>query len=495
MDSPAEPEIPPSPRTRVAALLQRARMPRISWRDLAVSLGPVLLISAAVIVLALHFVRPAPPSSLTISTGPEGSSFQGIALKYQKFLAAKGITLKILPSQGSPENLTRLADPNMDVDVGFVQGGITTTADTSDLVSLGSVFYAPLTVFYRSPQPIERLSQLQGKRITIGPEGSGTHDLALALLKANGIEPGGPGTAPARRAVGAGGAAALAQADGKSVTGTVVASGDTALLDLEGDNATKALRARQVDAVFLTGDSAAPGTVRDLLHAEGIRLFDFVQADAYVRRFPYLSKLDMPPGVFDLGDNLPPRAFIMLAPTVELVARSELHPALSDLLIGAAQEVNGKASLLQKAGEFPSSQAHLFPLSDDATRYYKSGKSFFYKFLPLWLASLVSRFAVVVVPALVVLVPGLRMVPAVYGWRVRNRIYKRYGELMALERAALGPLNEEQRKELILRVDEIEKSVISIKIPGAYADQIYILRQHIKFVRDALGGNTPVPVS
>src|SRR5262249_45411099 len=154
-------------------------IPRVSWRDLAATLGPVLLLSAAVIALAQHFVRPAPPHELTISTGPEGSNFQGMAQKYQKILARNGITLKILTSQGSQENLTRLATPDSDVDVAFVQSGVTIDADTSELVSLGSVFYAPLTMFYRAPQPIERLSQLQGQPIAIGHAGSGTRFIAL----------------------------------------------------------------------------------------------------------------------------------------------------------------------------------------------------------------------------------------------------------------------------------------------------------------------------
>ena len=442
----------------VIRLLQKIPpIPRISWRDLAATLGPVLLLSVAAILLALHFVRPAPPHTLTISSGPDGSTFRTVAEKYQKILARSGVKLVIKPSKGSEENLEHLIDADSDVDVGFVQGGVTVDGDSSDLISLGSLFYEPLTIFYRSPKPLQRLSELQGKRIAIGSAGSGTRFLALALLKANEIEP----------------------------------KGTTQLLDLEGDAAIKALDARQVDAIFLAGDSAGPSSIRTMLHAEGIRLFDFPQADAYVRRFPYLSKLDLPPGAFDLGDNLPTAPIAMLAPAVELVAKSELHPALSDLLLDAAHEVNGHASLLQNAGEFPSPLHHEFPISDDAARYYKSGKSFAYRFLPFWLASLLDRAVAVLVPIIVVLVPGLRIVPALYGWRINNRIYKRYGELMALERAVLEPLTTEERAALIERLGEIEKSIIGSKMPGAYASQIFVLRQHIKFVRDQLAGQQP----
>ena len=440
------------PRRRVSSYLP-LKITTVSWRDLAETLGPILLLSAAAILLALHYVRPAPPHTLTMSSGPKGSTFETVAEQYQKILKRNGIELKIVNSEGSLDNLNRLCDGRSGVDIGLVQSGISECADTSDVVSLGSMFYEPLTIFYRSPKPLVRLSQLRSKRIAIGPEGSGTRALALALLKANEIEPQGP----------------------------------TQLLSLEGQAATTALLRKQVEAIFLTGDSAAPVIIREMLHARGIRLFDFSQADAYVRRFPYLNRLVLPSGAFDLGEDLPRSSINMLAPTVELLAHSNLHPALSDLLIEAALQVHGHASLLQSAGQFPSPVTHAFPISTDAARYYKSGsRGIAYRYLPFWLASLVDRALVVLVPILVVVIPGLRFLPQLYSWRIKRRIHRRYGELMALEREAQGELSEERRAALLDRLDEIEKSVISRKMPGSHAEQLYILREHIGFVRENL---------
>jgi hypothetical protein len=258
--------------------------------------------------------------------------------------------------------------------------------------------------------------------------------------------------------------------------------GSTELLALEGEAARNAPQTGQVDAMFLSGDSAAPETIRAMLRTPGIRLYGFPQADAYVRRFPYLSKLEVPAGAFDLGENLPPEPVTMLAPAVELLA----HPALSDLLIEAAIEVHGGPSLLQNAGEFPSIRLHEFPISADATRYYKSGKSFAYRYLPFWLASLVDRTAIVLLPLLFIVVPALRYLPAVYYWRIKSRIDRRYRLLMALERQSLGELSQEQRRVLIARLAEIEKSVIDLKIPGSHAERMYVLRQHMRFVRENL---------
>jgi TRAP-type uncharacterized transport system substrate-binding protein len=430
----------------------RARLVAISWRDLAITLGPILLLSLAGIWFAIRFVRPAPPDSITITTGADGSTFRIAADKYRNILARNGITLKILPSQGSLENLKRLNDPSSQVDVGFVQGGVAGDVRVDGLVSLGSVFYEPLAVFYRSARPVYRLSQFGGKRLAIGAEGSGTYALASTLLNANGIE----------------------------------SDGRTALLDLSGEDAARALTEHRIDAAFLMGDSATPPVMRKLLLTPGIRLFNFTQAEAYERRFPYLTRLELPMGALDLGKNSPAQNLYLIAPTVELVARDNLHPAISDLLIEAAREVHGGATLLQRAGEFPAPLGHEFRISDDATRYYKSGKSFLYRILPFWLASLTDRAAVLLVPIIVLLLPGLRLVPSLYQWRVKARIYRWYGALIGLERDALRNSAPERRKEMLKRLDDIENGVNNMKMPLTFADQFYVLREHIKFVRDRL---------
>jgi hypothetical protein len=435
-----------------------ARFVAISWRDLAITFGPICLVSVFAIWLAIRLIQPAPPNTLTITAGPVGGMFWNAAQKYKTILKHNGVTLNVLTSQGSLQNLERLANSATHADVGFVQSG-TSMADTKghvlgnikNLISLGSVSYVPLVVFYTGPQEI-LLSDFFGKKIAIGPQGSGTRQIALALLKANGIVPGGP----------------------------------TMLLSLTGDDIAKALLSREIDVAFLTGDSAQPPVMAALARTPGIRQYNFVQADAYVRRFPYLKHIDLPMGAFDLGKNLPATTIHIIAPTAELIARNSLHPALSDLLIEAAREVHGGANLLQHAGEFPQPLAHDFPLSDDAARYYKSGKSFLYSTLPFWLASLADRMIVLLVPIIVVLIPGLKLVPSLYVWRVKSRTYRWYGALIAIERGMMAEPSEAERATLIEKLDVIEESVNKLKVPLAYAEQFYVLRQHIGFVRARL---------
>ena len=435
------------PFTRVQALFTE-----IFGLGRAAALSAVLLISLFTIFAVFWFFYSAPPHTLTITSGPEGSIFRRNAEKYAKILARSGVKLKVLPSQGSLENIKRLANPAFKVDIGFVQGGVAGELDIERLNSLGSVSYEPLMVFYRGTRSLDVLSGLNGKRLAIGPEGSGTRSLALVLLAANGIEPGGA----------------------------------TTLVDLDAEDAAKALLENSVDAVFLMGDAASPQIMRKLMQTPGIRLFDFIQADGYTRRISYLNKLALPRGSIDFGKDIPSHDVSLIGPTVELIARTDLHPALSDLLLEAASEVHGGSGLFKRQGEFPAPLEHELHISADAVRYYKSGKIFLYRYLPFRLASLMNRILVVAVPMAVVLLPGLRIIPALYRWRIKLRIYRWYRALLMLERDLITRLAREEREELFGRLDHIEEEVNKMKMPASFADQFYVLREHIDFVRDRL---------
>jgi hypothetical protein len=425
----------------------------------AVSLSVVLVFSLCALFALFWFFHSAPPSTIIMTAGPPDSVFQVNAEKYAKILARNHVKLKILPSEGSLENLKRLADPRFKVDVGFVQGGVSDGTNIENLVSLGSVAYQSLLIFYRSTSPVELLSQFQGKRLAIGPEGSGTRTLALVLLKANGIEPGGV----------------------------------TDLSDLDADDAEEALLYGRIDAAFMMGDNSSHKVMHNLLLAPDVRLFDFTQAAGYTRRIGYLNKLELPKGSIDFGKDIPQTDIHLIGPTVEFIARADLHPALSDLLIEAAQEVHGKAGLFKRQGEFPVPIEHEFRLSDDAIRYYKSGKGFIYRNLPFRVANLVRRVLVVIVPAFIVLFPVLQLIPALYRWRIRLIIYRWYRELLALERDMMGDDAPEKREALLVRIGRIETEFNKMKVPAWFADQFYVLRGHIIFVHEQLknGARTP----
>lgn len=410
------------------------------------------LIIVALLFAVYWFFHLAPPRTITVTASQKGSAFHRYAERYQKILAKNGVTLQILESEGSIENLKRLTDPKSKVDIGFVQGGVSEGTEIENIISLGSMNVSPLLVFYRGKTPIDTLSQLSGKRIIISPVGSGAHVLALKLLKANGLEPGGT----------------------------------TTIIDKENDDAAKDLLLGTVDAAFLMNETTSSDTIRTLLRSSSVRLYSFTQADAYVRRNVYLSKLTMPQGAIDFGKNIPATDVSLVAPTIELIARDGLHPALIDLLLEAAREVHGKAGLYRKQGEYPAPLEREYRMSPDAVRFYKSGKGFLYRTLPFWMASLVNRILVVIVPVIIVLIPALKSIPAAYRWRIRMIIYRWYRQLIAIEREMIA-CTAENRGQLLERLDHIEASVNKMKVPASFGDQFYVLRGHIGFVRSRLG--------
>jgi len=421
-------------------------------REQVVSIGAILIVGALISAAILLFMNSATPNTITLASGPSGSSFQTYAEKYKKILARQGVTLNIVATEGSMDNLKRLSDPKSKIDVGFVLGGEVKDTNIDNLFSLGSINYQPLMIFYRGATK-NFLSEFKGLHLDIGQEGSGTHTLALTLLKANGIEPN----------------------DGTVFMNTV--SGDEVQALLEG----------RIDAIFLMSDSTASDLMKQFLHTPNIHLFNVTQADAYARRINYLNKLEMPKGALDFGKNIPAEDTYLIGPTVELVARKSLHPALSDLLLEAAREVHSTPGLFKTRGEFPSPQEHEYPISPDATRYYASGKSFLYRTFPFWIASLIARILAVIVPIALLLIPALKVVPAIYRWRIESRINRWYRTLLELEREAFNPLVESQRREELLRhLDHIDHAVNKIVVPAAFGNLFYDLREHINFVRNRL---------
>lgn len=438
-----------------------AKLNGIFGRGQVVSIGIVLLVGFVVGALILLFVDFNAPTSITIASGPKGSSFARIAEQYRKILEREGVTVHVLPSLGSQDNFKKLSNPKVAVDVGFVLGGEVKKEEIGKLVSLGSISYQPLMVFYRGA-PRKFLSDFQGQRLDIGQEGSGAHALALTLLKANGIEPGG----------------------------------STKFVDMSGDNPTKALLENRVDAIFVMSDATSTDMMRELLHAPDIHLFNFTQADGYTRRITYLNKLTLPEGSLDFGKDIPAQDTALIGPTVELIARDSLHPAISDLLLDAAREVHAAPSLLKKRGEFPAPLEHEFRISPDASRYYTSGKSYLYRMFPFGIASVITRIVAFIVPLALLLIPGLKLAPTIYRWRIESRIHRWYRVLLDLERDAFNPsVDPKRREELLKHLDHIENTVSKIVVPASFGDLFYGLRGHICFVRNTLLSQTPSAAS
>jgi TRAP transporter TAXI family solute receptor len=432
--------------------MRRNKIRELTPKAAMILVAVILLVMGLAGWAAYRFIQPVPPGTLTMTTGMDGGSFVVFGDRYRQILARDGIHLNLLPSTGAVDNLRRLKDESHSVDVGFVQDGMGKAEDTANIESLGSIFYTPLWVFYRGEETLDDLSQLQGKRISIGLEGSGVRKISLDLLKAAHVS--GP---------------------------------PTVLHEYSNSEAGKALMEGKVDAVMTFGatDSAL---VMELINAPGIRLMSLSQAEAYTRLFPHLSHVVLPKGIVNPSKRSPSADIHLLAPTANLLVRKDLHPALVYLLLKAAVEIHGGAGGVHRAGEFPSAKAQDYRMSEQAQRFYRSGGSWLYGYLPFWAATFIDRMLLVFISIGVVLIPLIGILPWLYTWRNRSKYYRWYRELRELEEELKEHRQPGNVEVYRVKLDRIEEGVSRIHVSVAFYDEIFILKEHIQMVRQKLVG-------
>ena len=424
-------------------------------RDLLLIALPVLIVVGGAVWLARHLVDPAPPGTFVVSAATAGSPYYRYAERYQATFKRNGVKLEIRESDGSLANLKALTDRASGVHAGFVQGGLASSKDAPGLLSVGRIAYEPLWVFHAAEAKLERLTDLKGKRILVGPTGGGTSGLAMRLLAANGV------------------------------------TAETAtLINRELPDYVDLLSKGEADVGFLVL-AAEARTVQRLLRTPNVRLMSFNNADAYIQRFPFLSRLVLREGVVDFAANIPPADTTLLATTAAVLVREDAHRALVNLLAQALQEVHSQPAieggsgvqLFQRAGEFPIASDPEFPLSEEARRVYRSGAPFLQRYVPFWLATMIDRLLVSLVVLVPILIPLVRFAPQIYNWRVRRRLMYWYGKLKSLEADAGGP---EERAARLRELDRIEAAVGKIPVPLGFSDRLYDLRLHIEGVRRRL---------
>ena len=428
-------------------------------RVLLTTAAPLLVLAGALLLLAYFWLQPTPPQRVVLATGVEQGAYSEFGKRYAAALAKHGIQVELRVTQGAADNLALLRDPGSGVDLAFVQGGADIArgagdADPrdADLQSLGSMFYEPVWLFYLAESAqarlnaprLDRLAQLAGWRVNIGAPGSGVPNLALRLLDANRI-------------------------DAATIT----------LQQLPQTPAVVELLEGKLDAIVL---ASAPESlmVQMLLQTPGVQLFDFAQADAYTRRFGFLSAVTLPRGVVDLAGDQPPADVHMVAPTATLVARSSLHPALAQLFVQAAQQAHGEAGWFQRKGDFPNARDGERELSPEAQRFYRNGTPWLQRYLPFWMANLIDRMWLALLSIVAVLIPLTRVVPPLVEMRIRSRVFRWYGRLRTIESSS------QPAATLLAELDEIETKVAQIQVPLSYTDELYALKSHIQFVRRRL---------
>jgi TRAP transporter TAXI family solute receptor len=436
-------------------MTQSLKYTLISVKEMLVSAGPLALVAIALIAVAFWKLNPTPPKQVTLATGPAQSAYDEFGKRYARQLKANGVEVTLLPSEGSQANLALLKEGK--ADLAFVQGGSLEagTVDDYELESLGSLFVEPVWLFYRDESArrmgrgkdgrLDSLAQLRGMRVNIGAAGSGVPNLMTRLLEVNHIDP-------------------------KTLT----------LSKLDQTPAVVALLAAELDAVVFASAPEA-SMVQMLLQTPGIRLLDFPQSEAYSRRFEFLTPVVLPRGVVDLAANVPPQNVRLVASTTTLLAQDGTHPAILQLFSAAAKSLHGGTGWFSRAREFPKVTVGDFPMAPEAERYIQNGAPLLHRYLPFWLANMIERMWLAMGIILAVLIPLGKVVPPLYQFRIRRRVFRWYAKLRDIEhRLETQP---DHKATLLDELNDLEQVVTKINVPLSYTDEQYSLLANIGLVR------------
>jgi TRAP-type uncharacterized transport system substrate-binding protein len=499
MSARAHPPASTDPATSLPRSLRLGlRLWLLSVRDMLVSAGPVLLLAAGLLVAAYGWLDPQPPRTVTLATGPAGSAYDVFGQRYAQALAKHGIDVRLLATTGPAASLQALR--HGEADVAFVRGGSDDTAseatDVNDIkdinadsdpnegiVSLGALFYEPLWLFYRpaalqalkgrtkgqaakaasTASHLTSLSQLPGWRLNVDQPGSGVPELVDRLRKANGLS---------------------AQA--------------LTLSALAPEAAAQALQAGQIDALVLVTAPESP-VVQGLLQDPAIALANLPQADALTRRFPFLQTVTLPRGMVDLSRDMPPESIGLLAATTALLTREDTHPALRQLFAQTALKLHGGAGWFNGVRDFPNTRTSELPVSPEGDRAINGTAPFWQRFLPslpFWASNLLERMWFVIGGLIVLLLPLSRVVPPLYTYRVRQRVFRWYERLRQVE-ARMDEVEDKReggghgdgdvtRQALLDELDELDRVASQIAVPLAHAEELYALKNNIERTRRRL---------
>ena len=412
--------------------------------------GPAVVIAIVGFLVAYQFVTPAPPRHIIIGTGSPKGAYFAFGKKYSELFDKEGISLEVKITAGSAENLKLLEADSDGVDIAFIQGGMGALAKTEKLVSLGSLYFEPLWIFHQKDLTLNLLSDLKGLRVAVGEEGSGTMVLTMQLLGLNGIT-----------------------------------AKNTRLLSYDSLQAVEKLLKGEIDVAFFVTTHRS-SYLHQLRESKSITLMGLHRAEAYALRYHYLHVLKLPEGVIDFQANVPSRDLNIVAPSTQLVARSDLHPALIELFLQTAKEVHESGGGFERRGEFPAPKYLDFELSQEAKRFYQSGPPFLQRYLPFWVANFLNRMKIMLLPLVALLYPLFKLMQPIYRWQMRSRIYRWYSELESVDLE----INKEgltvNLDEYFLMLDNLENKVSNISVPHAYSEELYNLRLHIDMLRNQL---------
>lgn len=406
----------------------------------------LIVAMSAVIWLA----KPAPPSHVLMATGAPGGSYENLAKQYAEFFKKNGVTLEFVPTKGAEENVNLLKDKENRLQAAFIQGGLLTTREQAQgLLSLGSINYEPLWIFYRKAMfPVDDLKHhyaFLNHPISIGAPGSGTYQHALRLLDLS----------------------------------------HTKLSDnfktLSNEEAVEAFKNGTVDVVVIV-DGLDSKNVQAMINDPQARLANFTRAEAFARLLPIYHVLSIPEGSLNLARNEPSETIETIAPTTNLIITPNMHPAIQLLFLQAAEKINGGRSFFARYGEFPSYKESIIEESEVAKSFYKNGAPKLLNYMPFWLAEFLDRMLILLLPLVAFAYPIIQSMP---GYRL-SRINEVYGALKLFEQELETNFDPTQLEAYLQKIDQLDKKAQNLSVPRSLMSEYYSLRSTISFVRNLI---------
>ena len=404
-----------------------------------------LAIFCTVLYTTIQFIQPSPKKEITIATGAKSGNYYQTALLYKELLKEEKVEVNILETAGSVENLELVKQGK--ADIAFMQNGIIENNTYEHIQSLASVYYEPLWVFYKNESySIDYVIELISKKISIGPDGSGTKDLASKILEVNGIN-----------------------------------SENSTIYNYSSSKAKEELENGNIDALFVVSSHNST-IVKELLENPKINVLSFKRAKAYSRKYSFLEALTLYEGTLDLYKNLPDQNINLLSTTATLIANQNLNEELIRLFLKKVKEVHSKKDLFAKPNQFPNTNNMMLELNEEASRYFTYGDTWLEKIFPFWIASNIDRLKILIIPLLTLLIPLSKGIFPLYRWSIRSKIYKWYKQIQLYD-LKLENVKSEELESFIKELEELRQEIkFETKVPLAFMSEYYDLIMHLELI-------------
>ncbi len=418
----------------------------LRFYNVYIPLGIVCTIGLAI------YINPLPPTTAYLAIGQDGSSYQEISKNFKTYFNKNSINLELISTSGLSEGLKGLHNVDSKINASFLTVGVAGENDYPGLVSLGSVQFAPIWIFYKGAEieTNDPFMYFSTKKISIGSPGEVTNNLYRKLNLIGGHQ-------------------------------TI-----KNILELPHKDGANALQQGKIDALFIV-DGIQSETVKSLLKDSNIKVMNFPLADAYLKKLPFLQKLTIPKGSRNIEKVEPPHDITILASTTNLLVEKDMHRAIQWAFLLAAKENNRDSNaFFSSPGFFPKDIDRSFQLSPIAERFYKNGVPTIFSYMPIWVASLLDSMWIYILALIAVIFPIIRLIEAARLYPSEGLMNKTFINLRILDEAIVEATSKKEVDEILQEIQRCEENILVLYLYGKNSRFYFNLKNALAGVkRDA----------